>query len=312
MTVLVADVGGTNTRLALIKNGVPSWVVRYENVRHSSFYDILARYCAAQNVGALESCCVAIAGPVTSTRAQLTNLNWQFDVADIVASLPVCGVAYLVNDLVALGYALPQLNETQLLPIREPSIASSNTQALVVGIGTGFNACLVAGTGSQPTVIEAELGHASLPASVWLGLRDAIGTDSAAQFSANEDLFSGRGLSDLHRIVSDGVEMGGAEIVAGFDAGTDPKATRTVDLMAHLLGIFARELVFQYLPFGGINFAGGAARGILGKAGGAAFQKAFEGPGRFADLIGQVPVKVITDDVAALLGAAHFAASRQK
>ena len=310
MTILVADVGGTNTRLALSENGVPTQVVRYENAQHTSFYDILARYSATQSVGALESCCVGIAGPVTSTKAQLTNLNWQFDVTDIVASLPVCGAAYLVNDLAALGYALPELHENQLLPIRESNVASSNTQALVVGVGTGFNACLVAGGGASTTVVEAELGHASLPVSVWQRLHTEIGA-AANQFAANEDLFSGRGLSDLHRIVSDGAVMGGAEIVTGYDAGTDANATRTINLMAHLLGVFARELVFQYLPFGGIHFAGGAARGVLGSGGGAAFQKAFDEPGRFGDLIGQVSVKVITDDVAALLGAARFAASQQ-
>ncbi|MDK3072294.1 glucokinase [Sedimentitalea sp. JM2-8] len=86
----------------------------------------------------------------------------------------------------------------------------------------------------------------------------------------------------------------------------DGPARRTVNLMAHLLGVFARELVFQYLPFGGIHFAGSAARGILGSAARDLFLSGLEVPGRFSEQIAGVPIRLITDDAAALTGAARY------
>ncbi|MFT4960530.1 MAG: glucokinase [Paracoccaceae bacterium] len=312
MTILVADVGGTNSRLALVDAGAegaaPQSIMRYTNTEFASFYDILRRYIGARDPGTLTGVCVAIAGPVTSTRAQLTNLNWQFDTGEIATTLLCCGPVRLVNDIVALGHALSGLGGDHLSVIKPSSASPLNNQALVVGIGTGFNVCLVkdAGADRAPLVVEAELGHASLPQSVWAILHNEVG-DAAAQIVANEDLFSGRGLSRLYGFVSGDGNLPGAEIVA--DYGTKANATRTVDLAAQLLGIFARELVFQYLPLSGIHFAGGAARGILGTDARAGFLAAFDGSGPFSDLIGQVPVKVITDDAAALVGAARYARS---
>lgn len=308
MTILVADVGGTNSRLALVDDGAPRSIVRYTNTEFASFYDILARYSAGRDLGLLTGVCAAIAGPVTSTRAQLTNLNWQFDTDDIAAALPGCGPVRLVNDLVALGHALSGLGTEHLLVIKPSGAAQLNNQALVVGIGTGFNICLVkdAGANRAPLVVEAELGHASLPQNVWAVLQNEAG-EAATQIIANEDLFSGRGFSRLHEIISGGDNLPGAEIVAGY--GQDAKATQTVNLAAQLLGLFARELVFQYLPLSGIYFAGGVARGILGTDARECFLKAFDGTGLFSDLIRQVPVKVITDDAAALVGAARYASN---
>ena len=68
-----------------------------------------------------------------------------------------------------------------------------------------------------------------------------------------------------------------------------------------------REMVFQYLPLGGIHFAGSVARGVLSTDARVHFLKMFESDGPFSELIGQVPVKVITDDTAALVGVARYA-----
>lgn len=310
MTLLVADIGGTNSRLALIDPDTGSTeTARFENGRFGSFYEILDQYVAGHTIPALDGCCFAIAGPVTSGQARLTNRDWYFDVGLISQALParparpVC----LVNDLVALGYALPTLASDQLLQVK-PALQpdAPNAQALVAGLGTGFNVCAVKTGPGTPAVIEAELGHGSLPSSVHQALVQAIGA-TAAQFRTIEDLFSGGGLSRLHHIISGGKEWRGQDILAAYDTTLQDTTAQSVELMAQLLGIFAREMVFQYLPFGGIHFAGGAARGILGSDARALFLQAFEAPGPFTDLVNQVPVQLITDDSAALIGAARVA-----
>lgn len=311
MTLLVADVGGTNTRIAIARaGGGMAHLARYQNAGFASFYAVLAAYAATHDLTGVTTCCVAVAGPVTSGSAHLTNRGWTVDaggVAGAVASLSA-GSVQLVNDLAALGYALPDLTAGQLSLIRasqDPGL--TNNQKLVVGMGTGFNICVVKMTRRGPVVIEAELGHASLPACASAALDDALGPDEAAQFTTYEHLLAGRGLPRLYRFFSDGQDLTGAQILAAYQPANADAATRSVDLTAKVLGMIARELVFQYLPFGGIHFAGGVARGVLATAAKDVFLTALNAPGHLSDQVALVPVYLITDDAAALSGAARYA-----
>ncbi|MEX0351476.1 MAG: glucokinase [Paracoccaceae bacterium] len=303
MSVLVADVGGTNARLAMVRDGIPTAIKRYENDRYSSFYEVLQEYRNTTGPTGVEACCVAVAGPVNADHAQLTNRDWHFDTESLRDVLGSTGNVRLTNDLVALGYALPHLNSDQLTEIRTVPGSAANDQALVAGAGTGFNACLLKGA----TVVEAELGHASLPAGVKDALRAELGA-GAERFQTNEDLFSGRGLARLHHAIS-GDQVSGPQILAQFAQGDGPQAQRTVLLSARLLGMLTREMVLQYLPLAGVHFAGGAARGILGSAAVSEFLAAFETDGVLSDQVLRVPIRLIADDAAALIGAAHFVTS---
>jgi len=310
MTVLVADVGGTNSRLALAGPGrdVQATARRYENDLFDSFYDVLSHYRSETGLQGLSGCCVAIAGPVTPSDARLTNRDWEFAPEQIASALGMNDAArvVLINDLVALGHALQALSPDRLSVIRgRNGHRAQNDQALIVGMGTGFNVCRIKGApGEDPAVAEAELGHGSLPHAVFAELQSALG-DGADIFTSNEALFSGRGLTRLYRVLSGGEECRGQDIIAAYQHGDHADARCTVELMARLMGLMAREMVFMYLPAGGIYYAGGAARGILGTDARASFTEAFEAPGWFDELIGQVPVSVISDDAAALIGAAR-------
>ncbi|SPJ28161.1 glucokinase [Falsiruegeria mediterranea] len=300
MTVLVADVGGTNTRIGMSDGGVVTQISRYENDAYPSFDAVVAKYLSDVAKASLTGAVIAVAGPVTSTRAKLTNRDWSFDSAQLRAALPGAPKVFLINDLVALGHALPHLAEGQHSTLLSGAEQPLNSQRVVAGVGTGFNVCLL----RDGAVMEAELGHASLPSSVGSVLHDALG-DGAAQFTTNEAVLSGRGLSRLYQVMT-GRSLAGAQIIAAADAGDCQSAREAVMLFARLLGCFSRELVFQYLPFGGIHFAGGAARGVLGSDARDAFVAAFLNDGPFHEQVAQVPVHVIADDLAALIGAARF------
>lgn len=310
MPLFVADIGGTNSRLALAEpTGRIGQAKSFRNDEFDSFYDVIARYFAEHPVTGLGGGCLAIAGPVLSDQARLTNRNWTFDSAAIAAALPVPPrrPVRLTNDIVALGHALSTLNGAQLVDITpEPAGAALNDQALVVGLGTGFNVCLIKQTAPTPVIFEAELGHACLPVRVAHALEAEIGP-AMTQFETVEDLFSGTGLTRLHRVLSGGDTMQGQEIVSAYDAGQGGAVARTLDLSARLLGVLTRELVYQYLPFGGLHFAGGAARGILGGRACQVFVQAFAGQNDDIVQMGRVPLRLIVDDGAALTGAAQIA-----
>jgi glucokinase len=310
MSILIADVGGTNTRIALSDaSGRVHGISRYRNDEFQGFPGILTRFARDRPLPVLAGCCVAIAGPVTPQSARLTNRNWEFDSAEIAAALnlPDPGRVCLINDLAALGHALPMLGAEQLVDIRAVSYDDSgNGQALVAGLGTGFNVCVVKGGQGRSIVIEAELGHASLPDRVARMLKGRIG-EAADSFDSIESLFSGQGLPRLFGILSGAGCRDGNAILAACEGDiVDGPARLTVNLMAELLGVFSRELVFQYLPFGGIHFAGSVARGILGSGARELFLAGLDAPGRFSDEVRRVPIRVIADDAAALTGAARY------
>ncbi len=310
MSVLVADVGGTNTRIAVVGADLAvQGMSRFENDAYPSFYAVLAEFLKRNKLPELKGCCVAVAGPVTAQYAQLTNRDWLFDACDIASMLPAPGPmpVQMVNDLAALGHSLPLLMETQFALIKPAGTgARINGQSVVAGLGTGFNVCMVKSATPTPIVLEAELGHASLPASVQNRLQKAIG-ESAAQFNSVESLFSGRGLSQLFAEQTGGEWLSGPDILTAYNTSGSAQNAQTVELFASLLGDMARELVFQYQPFEGINFAGGVARGLLASRARASFLDAFGAHGHFSDHIACVPVRVILDDAAALNGAALLA-----
>lgn len=303
--MLVGDVGGTNTRLALVEGGGPGSVARYANDAFPDFASLLGAYIEEHKPGSVTIARIAVAGPVTGTLARLTNRDWVFRPQDIAQALPGGRAkVQLVNDLVALGHALPALRQDQQNILRNPdSLDSTSRPALVVGLGTGFNVCQVLTTSAGPHVLGAELGHASLPST----LKDALGKflpDAGEAFTTNEHLFSGRGLERLHQLRT-GRRIAAREIVD--EAGSDASMTASLTLAASLLGQLTRELVFQYLPLGGVHFAGTVARGLLQSGAHQAFLEAATRDGPFADLVAQAPLYLITDDGAALTGLARMA-----
>lgn len=303
--LLVGDVGGTNTRFALVENGRPGKVARYANDDFADFTSLLTAFVADHALGSLTDARIAVAGPVTGAQARLTNRDWVFRPKDIAQALPGGGArVQLVNDLVALGHALPALCKDQQSLLRAPkSDKGTNGQALVVGLGTGFNVCQVLTTSSGTHVLGAELGHASLPTRLKHTLANLL-PDAGQGFATNEDLFSGRGLERLHAARTARTETA-RNIVDS--AAADTETLNSVTLAASLLGQLTRELVFQYLPLGGIYFAGTVARGVLKSGARQAFLDAVACDGPFADLVVRAPLHLITDDGAALTGLARMA-----
>ena len=302
MTYLVGDIGGTNTRLALADaSGVQAnTVMRASNDDYDGFDAVLAAYLEKTNPGDLAGVCIAIAGPVHSGQGELTNRDWALS-EDAIRAQTGATHAALINDLSALGYALARISTEPVFGTRQEP---TNGQALVAGMGTGFNVSPTRrNRAGVLTAMEAELGHAELPYTVGKLLRDELGA-GADVFNTFEDCFCGRGLERLHEVVS-GHRLGGKDIVDGF-AGGDTDATRTVRLFARALGRLTQAMIHQYMPRDGIAFAGSASRGVLTSA---------ALPDFIAELTGEThgivdpetfPISLITDDAAALAGCLQF------
>lgn len=258
---LLADVGGTNTRLALAGGGaiLPRSLRRFRGEEFASFDAVLTRYLQDEGSPQVEAVCVAVAGPVSAGRAALTNRAWDF-AEDRLARLTGAGRACLINDLTALGHATARIRPRLLRPA--PEDRPRNGQSLVVGAGTGFNVCAIAALpGGRRVCLEAEEGHTALPESVAAILRGTVGAGATA-FHSVEETFAGRGLARLHAVLT-GTAPVPAEIVVEAAAADDPAATASCDLFVELFGRLLRELALRFMPREGIWLAGSVARSLL-------------------------------------------------
>lgn len=300
--MLLGDVGGTNARMAIARNGTidASTVTRFKGDDYASFDDVVRQFMAEQHQPNISSMCIAVAGPVSGGRASLTNRDWSFD-EDNLARLTDADHVRLINDLSALGYATPALHGDGLTTLREaPEDRARNGQGLVVGLGTGFNVCAVRVlAGGAITVLEAEEGHTHLPANIMARLVDRVGADAAAGFFSTEEAFAGRGLSRLHAAMT-GTDPIRSEEIARAAEGGDPAATATYDLFAELVGLLCRELALRFMPLEGLFLAGSVGRSIADRM--PLFEPAFLAEPYMRHIPENTPVFLIRDDMAALHG----------
>ncbi len=301
MAILLADVGGTNARIALARHDalVPGTITRFRGDDHATFDEVVAKFLAQQGSPQIEAVCVAVAGPVWGAEARLTNRDWTFSEARLRA-LSGASRARLINDLIALGYATPALDGEAAGFLRaSPEGALSNGQRLVVNAGTGFNVCAVRVLPEGGIAcLESEEGHTRLPLSVAAPLAEALGQPGRAIDSV-EELFAGRGLARLHALRS-GKPQDRAETVVAAAAQGDGEAEETLCLYARLLGLFCRELALRFMPMDGMFLAGSVARSCIDRFG--IFERAFLSDPLMARIPQAVPIGVIRDDMAALHG----------
>ena len=309
--VLVADIGGTNTRIGVAINGQvdETTVQRFPNAGVPAFEEHLARYFQDRPKG-FAACCVAVAGPVTDGRAEMTNLDWAIEPERIAAATGAAQVQ-VINDLAALGYALGGLGAGGLTPVFGACDPHKGPR-LVVGVGTGFNVAVAHGDG-VPMVYASESGHMALPARDRDMLELAQFAAQAEGFCSLEDVLSGRGLETVYRREAErqGLSQArnAAQISAAVAAGNDPLAEAAMARFVILLGGVIGDLALSYLPFGGIYLAGSVARGVAPFLHRFGFEQAFRDKGRKAGLMQNFALALINEDFAALQGCALRAAN---
>ena len=316
MTAILADIGGTNTRVALAdgKQVRPNSIAKFANAEFDSLEPVLTRYLAEAGIASVEGACVAAAGPVRHGVAEMTNLHWTIDHAMLTRATGAGKVAIL-NDLQAQGQALGHIAPEYLRPVIEAP-AAPNASMLVVGLGTGINAAPVHNTPWGRVVPPSECGHISLPIRDErdLALARFIETygEHAHGFAGVEDALAGRGLEHIHAFVTSEAgavnPLNSAQIMAALGAG-DPLARETARLYCHILGSWLGNLALIHLPYGGIFLIGGMSRAMTPWFGEMDMAGSMHDKGRFADFMASFPVWVVEDDFAALTGCAAYLAN---
>lgn len=312
---LVADVGGTNTRVALAdgRTLLPETVRRFRNAEYPGLETVLRTYVAEEGDVDCRSAAVAVAGPVRDGRGELTNLDWSFDTESVARATRAENVSIL-NDLQAQGYAVGHIAAENLTTVIDGPEPGPDATRLVIGVGTGFNIAPVYETHSGRFVPPSEAGHASIPLRTDEELSLLRFVENTHGFPGVEDVLSGRGLEHVYSWrraeAGDPSELRAADIMSACADGSDPAAEEAVRWFVRILGIVAGNLALIHLPFGGVYLIGGVTRAVTPYLSHYGFADSFRDKGRFAGFMKNFAVHVVEDDFAALSGLAGHLADR--
>ena len=312
--VLVADIGGTNARLATAD--VRSLEVTTARSFRCAEYPSLDAVASAYLNGLPErprAAAVAVAAPVVGDRVQLTNSPWAFVHEDFRVALGLDSLLVL-NDFEALAHVLPRLGPSDLHQIGGATPAERATK-VVLGPGTGLGVASLAWSPAGWVAMPSEGGHA------------AFAVEDATEFAMLERLLTGRerlsvervvsgpGLADIYRVLADlkgrpAPPLQAADVVQRAVGGNDPIASEALDRFATWLGRFAGDAALFFGARGGVYLGGGISPRMLDVLSAGRFRRAFEAKGRMTSYLAPIPVYVILAGDAALKGAAAALAAR--
>jgi len=325
--ILAGDVGGTKVHLALygFEHGQLVHIrdERYPAQEYSGLEDIVRRFLSESENPEVTAACFGVPGPVRGGRLRLTNLPWVLDSRELSVHLKIPHI-FLINDLEANGYGIPELTAAQIFTLNVGDTAAVGNRA-VVSAGTGLGEGVLIWNGQKHVPMASEGGHADfaarnpLEAELLVHLAKKMGGRVSY-----ERVISGPGLTNIYQFLRDEKKMEEPAWLAERMKGEDPNAVigevgeegtselcaKTLEMFVASYGAEAGNMVLKVLAIGGMYLGGGIAPKILKTMRDGTFMKAFTDKGRLSELLIHTPVHIILESRAALLGAAAYAEAR--
>lgn len=322
--LLAGDIGGTKTVLALVRHGADGQAVVAEAVFPSREYGSLETVVAAfraAHPAPLARAAFSVAGPVLEGRADVTNLPWRLDEGRLAETLGV-GRVLLVNDLQATAAAVPHLRPDQVAELL-PGQADPRGVRAVVAVGTGLGEAMLVPTADGYLALPTEGGHTDFAPRGALQRRLLAEVAREQEHVSYEAVCSGMGIATLYRFLAARaaeppppwlaarLAAGGDVTPAIVEGGTSPErgcpvCRRTLRVLAAILGAEAGNAALRGLATGGVYLGGGIPPRILSVLRGRAFRDGFRRKGPMSPLMRRIPVHVVLEPRAALLGAARY------
>ena len=330
--LLAADVGGTKSLLGIYHMPPPArrhasgWtpdgrprpqVMReFATLDFDSLEDLITTFVEETALTDVEAMCVGVAGPVTELTARLTNVPWIAD-ATFAADRFGCPVR-LVNDLEAMATAVPVLERDELAVLQE-GIAVPSGNAAVIAAGTGLGEALLHNVNGRFIASATEAGHADFAARTHREIELVHELARIHGRVENERIISGPGLVNVFRFTHGAA--GGTASCFAIDPGLEPtdmpaaisrsalegrcdRCGEALELFVEAYGAEAGNLALRSVATAGIYVGGGIAPKILPALQSGLFIEAFRDKSPLGDLLRTIPVSVILNPAAGLLGAA--------
>jgi glucokinase len=321
--ILAGDIGGTKTLLGLFDERParprPLVVREYTTLEFADLCAMVARFAGEQQDGsiAVDSACFGVAGPVIGHEADLTNVPWHIDAMTVGRTFNIRRVA-LLNDLEALAHSVPVLHGEELHPLQKGEPLRGGNMALIAA-GTGLGQALLHFVDGRFIPSPSEAGHADWAARTERDvalLRDLVARYGRAEV---EHVVSGRGLLNIHRVTH---HSSACTAIDGADQADTPAAitkaalerrcascVEALEIFVEAYGAEAGNAALRGVSTGGLFVGGGIAPKILPALTDGRFMDALLAKGQLRELLANMPVQVILNARAGLLGAAVFAST---
>jgi glucokinase len=316
--ILAGDVGGTKTWLGLfsLDGPRPSLVEtrRYATLEFDALTPMVASF--LDRTGATDqiaAACFGVAGPVRANVSTLTNVPWVVNGAEIGSRLGIPTVR-LLNDLEAMACAVPLLTAQELAVI-QPGTPATGGNAALIAPGTGLGEASLHAVGDRLIPVPSEGGHSDFAARTPRELELVAMLSARRERVALEDVVSGPGLVTLYtfthrttqcisRSLADEPDQRPAAVTAAALDGACGACIEALHLFVSALGAAAGNLALRTLATAGLFIGGGIVPQILPALRAGHFLEAFLDKGPMRPLLEQIPVLVILERQAALIGAA--------
>jgi glucokinase len=315
--LLAGDVGGTKTLLGIFERGDPRPVAKvihsYGTASFARFGDILDAFARdVKDPLTVEAVALGVAGPVVENRAMLTNVGLEIDGAEIGARFSTQR-ARLLNDLEAMASSIEVLSADELMSLQDGVPHLTGARA-VIAAGTGLGQAYIRRVNGNWQAVPTEAGHADFAArtdrelELVRMLRERYGRAEV------EQVISGQGILNLHRFTHRGGEC---PVVNDLDAPDAPalvsqaalggRCQHCADALRMFVSAYGAEagnVALRTMATGGVYIGGGIARKILPAMTAGNFIDAFRAKEPLSALVARIPVHVILNEGAGLLGAA--------
>jgi len=321
MERLAGYISGWTVDLARVsdKQGVPRLLrhQRFQSQEFSNFYPILELYLRKSRIK-FDVACIGVAGPVISNKVITTTRKWHFDGPSIESQFSIKKVK-LINSVVAAAHSIPLLGDDKFYVINEGR-KGKNGNLGIVAAGSGLGEAIIYSDGKKLHPYASEGGHADfapgnqLESELWEYLYPELGTVET------EDVVSWSGLERIYSFLVD--THGGhrsswftkakdrpSAIIEKALAGKDKTATEALDIFIDCFASEASNLALNGMTIGGVHLSGVIAPRIITAIDRRRFMERFVKKGKMEELLSRIPVGVINEEAAPLLGAASVVLS---
>lgn len=307
---LVADVGGTHSRLAMYDPASDALRCRhdYRNADFNGMAAVIARWLEEIDEPRPAYCCIAIAAPPFDDQVEMLNLNWSFSINSLRETFGFTALR-CINDFEGNAYALPHLSAQDLETLHIGKVGNSGKLA-AVGPGTGLGGATFGLVNGNPVANACEPGHMSLAAAT--PLEQAI---FAQLLKERPDVFaelllSGPGIKVLYdslaQVMGQSPESLSAEEISQRAADkTCGLCVETMETFCALLGSLCGDYVLAQGAYGGLYLCGGILPRMLPLLTQSTFHQRFVTKGNMTERLRDVPIHLVVSGRAGLIGAAH-------
>jgi len=316
--ILVADIGGTNARFGLVdiegtRAAPPVYQAQHQRkLRCAEYPDIasmIRAYAQTSGVPLPAFACLAIAGPIHNGKVRMTNLAWEFSIKGLQEELGMEALDVL-NDFAALAYATPHLPAETLLQLH-PGNPDSNSPLLVLGPGTGFGMAALVPCAQHWKIVPTEGGHCNFAPGNDREIEILQRLRKDHEHVSVEHLLCGQGLVRIYKALAliegkTAQDYDPADINNKGQSGDDPLCRAALEQFCEMLGSAAGDKALDLGAQGGVFLGGGISPKIADFIPRTRLLERYLAKGPMGNYVQQIPLNVIAEDSAALVGTAAW------